>query len=97
MKQRIMGAMMLLLFVMMAPLGLFNEYLYSKEFDTITVTANENVWSIAARYTRDEQQAEELREAIIEINALRADGRMHAGQVIRVPVLHRDEGSWLFF
>lgn len=87
MRSRIIGAVILLLFVLMAPLGLSNDYLRSRDFDTITVKPNENVWSIAARYVSDEKKAADLREAIIEINDLQKDGRMYAGQVIRVPVL----------
>lgn len=97
MKNRLMGAVMLLFLVLTAPLGLSNEYLRSGDFDMVTVKPNESVWSIAARYTVDEGQAEELREAIIEVNALQEDGRMHAGQVIRVPVIHRDKGDYLSF
>lgn len=95
MRHKIMGALMLLAFVVMAPLGLSNEYLYSRDFDTVTVRANENVCSIAARYTKDEHRAAELREAIIEINSLGADGHMRVGQIIRVPVLHRDATDYL--
>ncbi|MBQ1509759.1 MAG: LysM peptidoglycan-binding domain-containing protein [Selenomonadaceae bacterium] len=99
MRSRIIGAVILLLFVLMAPLGLSNDYLRSRDFDTITVKPNENVWSIAARYVSDEKKAADLREAIIEINDLQKDGRMYAGQVIRVPVLsgetpsHSSEGD----
>ena len=95
MRSRIVGAVILLSFVFMAPLGLSNDYLRSKEFDTITVKKDENVWSIAARYVSDEKKAADLREAIIEINALHEDGRMYAGQVIRVPVLPREDVSRL--
>jgi len=74
-------------------LGLSNDYLRSRDFDTITVKPNENVWSIAARYVSDERKAADLREAIIEINDLQKDGRMYAGQVIRVPVLPGEVSS----
>lgn len=93
MRSRIIGAVILLLFVLMAPLGLSNDYLRSRDFDTITVKPNENVWSIAARYVSDERKAADLREAIIEINDLQKDGRMYAGQVIRVPVLPGEVSS----
>ena len=79
----------------MAPLGLSNDYLRSRDFDTITVGKDESVWSIAARYVSDEKKAADLREAIIEINDLRGDGRMYAGQTIRVPVLEKDVSSRL--
>ena len=93
MGARLMCAAALLLLVYAAPLGLSNKYLRSTTFETVTVEANDSVWSIAGRYTSDVRQAADLREAIVEINALDKEGHMYVGQVIRVPVLVQ-EGIW---
>ena len=75
--------------VAMAPLHLSNAYLRSVDFETITVGQNESVWSIAARYTTDAQQADSLREAIVEVNGLDGEAAIRYGQTLRVPVLAR--------
>ena len=78
-------------FMAMSPLHLSNAYLRSSDFDTVTVHHNESVWSIAQRYTADDEHTASLMEAIVEINALESDGSVRAGQQLKVPVL--DKGS----
>ncbi len=87
MKSRFIGVFVFLFLLFMAPLNLSNAYLRSTDFEMITIQENDNVWSIAGRYTADEALAADLREAIIEINALESDGKILVGQVIRVPIL----------
>lgn len=78
-------------FMAMSPLHLSNAYLRSSDFDTVTVHHNESVWSIAQRYTADDEHTASLMEAIVEINALESDGSVRVGQQLKVPLL--DKGS----
>ncbi len=88
---RKMAARILLLGVLTAaavsPLHLGNEFLRSTDFDTVEVTRRDSVLKIAARYTAGTGDAQELAEAIIEVNGLPADGSLRAGQKIRIPIL----------
>ena len=70
-----------------SPLHLGNAFLRSTDFDTVEVARKDSVWTIAARYTAKSEDAKELAEAIIEVNALSADGGLRAGQMLRVPII----------
>jgi hypothetical protein len=78
---------LLLLLVWVAPLHLSNVYLRSSDFDIVTIHTNENVWSVAERYTSDTEHTVRLMEAIVEINGLDHEASVYAGQQIKVPVL----------
>lgn len=81
-----------LLFAVVSPFHLTNDYLRSSDFDTVTIKQNDSVWSLAARYTTNEKRAAELRQAIIEVNGLAPDGSgLRLGQQLQVPVLGRSE------
>ena len=87
MRSRIVGAVILLLFVLMAPLGLSNDYLRSRDFDTITVKPNENVWSIAARYVSDEKKPKSqiidlpnTKRHVIRVNDISAKARTYVNK-----------------
>ncbi len=75
----------------MPPFQLDNAYLRSSDFDTVTVTRRDTVWSIASRYTTDEKQMVRLTQAIIEVNGLSPEAVIRTGQRLRVPVLRRDD------
>ena len=70
-----------------SPLHLGNAFLRSTDFDTVEVARKDSVWTIAARYTAKSEDANELAEAIIEVNGLPSDGGLRAGQKLRVPIL----------
>ncbi len=85
------GIFFMVFFMAMAPLHLSNAYLRSSDFETVTVHQNENVWSIAQRYTSDNEHTTSLMEAIVEINGLETDGSVRVGQELKIPVL--DKGN----
>ena len=81
-------------------LHLTNPYLRSADFVEVSVSSGESVWSIAqtyaarestAKYTTRETMAEQLEEAIIEVNDLPPDGAVYAGRHLRVPILASGE------
>ena len=59
-----------LIWMGVSALHLTNPYLRSADFIEVQVSRGENVWSIARRYTTRETMAEQLEEAIIEVNGL---------------------------
>ena len=66
-------------------------YLRSAEFIEVSVMRGENVWTIARKFAAKETMAEQLEEAIIEVNGLTPDGAVTAGRRLRVPVLEPAE------
>ena len=72
-------------------LHLTNPYLSSSEFIEVHVARGESVWTIARKYAPKESMAEQLEEAIIEVNGLAPDGAVHAGRRLRIPVLEQGE------
>ena len=76
-----------LIWMGVSALHLTNPYLRSAEFIEVSVMRGENVWTIARRYTTRETMAEQLEEAIIEVNGLTPDGAVTAGRRLRVPLL----------
>ncbi|WP_187620218.1 LysM peptidoglycan-binding domain-containing protein [Selenomonas ruminis] len=97
MKKKILWiAVAFLLFAVVSPFQLTNEYLRSSDFDTVTVKQNDSVWNLARRYTENESRAEELQQAIIEVNGLNPDGsNLRVGQQLQVPVIRNTEGTQL--
>lgn len=97
MKKRLMQiASVVLLFAVVSPFQLSNEYLRSSDFDTVTIRQNDSVWNLAHRYTTDEGKARELQQAIIEVNGLDPDGsNLRVGQQLQVPVIKNTEGTQL--
>ncbi len=83
--------LLVLTLMIVQPLHLTNSYLRTAEFATITVAGTENISGIAHRYAPDENSAEELQQAIIEINALTPDGAVREGQTLRIPL--RDDST----
>ena len=80
-----------LIWMGISALHLTNPYLRSADFIEVQVSRGENVWSIARRYTTRETMAEQLEEAIIEVNGLAPDGSVAAGRRLRVPVIEPTE------
>ena len=80
-----------LIWMGVSALHLTNPYLRSADFIEVQVSRGENVWSIARRYTTRETMAEQLEEAIIEVNDLLPDGAVYAGRHLRVPILASGE------
>ena len=78
-----------LIWMGISALHLTNPYLRSADFIEVQVSRGENVWSIARRYATRETMAEQLEEAIIEVNGLAPDGSVAAGRRLRVPVEHK--------
>ena len=72
-------------------LHLTNPYLRSSEFVEVSVIRGDSVWTIARKYAAKETMAEELEEAIIEVNDLPPDGAVYAGRRLLVPVLEPAE------
>ena len=72
-------------------LHLTNPYLRSSEFVEVSVIRGDSVWTIARKYAAKETMAEELEEAIIEVNDLPPDGTIHAGRHLRIPVIAPSE------
>ncbi|MBQ1867202.1 LysM peptidoglycan-binding domain-containing protein [Selenomonas sp.] len=95
-KKNLWIAVAFLLFAVVSPFHLTNEYLRSSDFDTVTVKQNDSVWNLARRYTENESRAEELQQAIIEVNGLNPDGsNLRVGQQLQVPVIRNTEGTQL--
>ena len=80
-----------LIWMGVSALHLTNPYLRSSEFVEVSVMRGENVWTIARRFAAKETMAEELEEAIIEVNGLSPDGSVAAGRRLRIPVLDPTE------
>ena len=80
-----------LIWMGISALHLTNPYLRSADFIEVQVSRGENVWSIARRYATRETLAEQLEEAIIEVNGLAPDGSVAAGRRLRVPVIEPAE------
>ena len=80
-----------LIWMGISALHLTNPYLRSADFIEVQVSRGENVWSIARRYATRETMAEQLEEAIIEVNGLAPDGSVAAGRRLRVPVIEPAE------
>ena len=76
-----------LIWMGVSALHLTNPYLRSAEFVEVSVMRGENVWTIARKFATKETMAEQLEEAIIEVNGLSPDGAVAAGRRLRVPVL----------
>lgn len=72
-------------------LHLTNPYLRSAEFIEVSVMRGENVWTIARKFAAKETMAEQLEEAIIEVNGLSPDGAVAAGRRLQIPVLEPAE------
>ena len=80
-----------LIWMGVSALHLTNPYLRSADFIEVSVMRGENVWTIARKYTTKETMAEQLEEAIIEVNGLTPDGAVTAGRRLRVPILEPAE------
>ena len=80
-----------LIWMGVSALHLTNPYLRSAEFIEVSVMRGENVWTIARKYTTKETMAEQLEEAIIEVNGLAPDGTVAAGRRLQIPVLEPAE------
>ncbi|SDG42099.1 LysM domain-containing protein [Selenomonas sp. WCT3] len=95
MKKKLLSiAVAVLLFAVVSPFNLTNEYLRASDFDTVTVKQNDSVWNLARRYTTDEARAMDLQQAIIEVNGLAPDGsNLRVGQQIQVPVVKKTTGT----
>lgn len=78
--------LLVLALLMVQPLHLTNSYLRTADFATVTVASAETVSGIAHRYAPDEESAQELQQAIIDINALTPDGAVREGQTLRIPL-----------
>ena len=76
-----------LIWMGVSALHLTNPYLRSSDFIEVSVSRGENVWTIARKYATKETMAEQLEEAIIEVNGLTPDGAVTAGRRLRVPLL----------
>ncbi len=84
-------AVFALIWMGVSALHLTNPYLRSSDFIEVSVMRGESVWTIARRYAARETMAEQLEEAIIEVNGLAPDGAVHAGRRLRVPVIGQAE------
>jgi len=80
-----------LIWMGVSALHLTNPYLRSSEFIEVNVSRGENIWTIARKYATKETMAEQLEEAIIEVNGLAPDGAVTAGRRLRVPMLEPTE------
>ena len=80
-----------LIWMGVSALHLTNPYLRSAEFIEVSVMRGENVWTIARKYATKETMAEQLEEAIIEVNGLAPDGTVAAGRRLQIPVLEPAE------
>ena len=80
-----------LIWMGVSALHLTNPYLRSAEFIEVSVMRGENVWTIARKFATKETMAEQLEEAIIEVNDLPPDGAVYAGRHLRVPILASGE------
>ena len=80
-----------LIWMGVSALHLTNPYLRSAEFIEVSVMRGENVWTIARKYATKETMAEQLEEAIIEVNGLAPDGSVTAGRRLQIPVLEPTE------
>ncbi|AOH48264.1 peptidoglycan-binding protein LysM [Selenomonas sp. oral taxon 920] len=80
-----------LMWMGISALHLTNPYLRSSDFIEVQVSRGENVWSIARRYATRETMAEQLEEAIIEVNGLAPDGAVSVGRHLQIPVLESAE------
>ena len=80
-----------LIWMGVSALHLTNPYLRSAEFIEVSVMRGENVWTIARKFAAKETMAEQLEEAIIEVNGLAPDGSVAAGRRLRVPVIEPAE------
>ena len=76
-----------LIWMGVSALHLTNPYLRSSDFIEISVARGENIRIIARKYTTREVMAEQLEEAIIEVNGLTPDGTVYAGRRLWIPVL----------
>ena len=79
------------LWMIVSSLHLTNPYLRSAEFIEISVARGDSVWTIARQYAAKESMAQELEEAIIEINGLTPDAALYAGRRLQIPVLDPPE------
>lgn len=79
------------LWMIVSSLHLTNPYLRSAEFIEISVARGDSVWTIARQYAAKESMAQELEEAIIEVNDLPPDGAVHAGRRLRIPTIEPAE------
>ncbi len=97
MKKRLMQlVVVVLLFAVVSPFQLSNEYLRTSDFDTVTIRQDDSVWNLARRYTADENKAKDLQQAIIEVNGLKPDGsNLRVGQQLQVPVIKKTSGTQL--
>ena len=97
MKKRLMQlVVVVLLFAVVSPFQLSNEYLRTSDFDTVTIQQDDSVWNLARRYTADENKAKDLQQAIIEVNGLKPDGsNLRVGQQLQVPVIKKTSGTQL--
>ena len=80
-----------LIWMVVSSLHLTNPYLRSSEFVEISVERGDSVWTIARKYATKETMAQELEEAIIEINGLTPDAALYAGRRLQIPVLDPPE------
>ncbi len=80
-----------LIWMGVSALHLTNPYLRSADFIEVSVMRGENVWTIARKYATKETMAEQLEEAIIEVNGLAPDGTVAAGRRLQIPVLEPAE------
>ena len=77
-----------LIWMGVSALHLTNPYLRSSDFIEVSVMRGENV---ARRYATRETMAEQLEEAIIEVNGLAPDGAVSVGRRLQIPVLESAE------
>ena len=80
-----------LIWMGVSALHLTNPYLRSSEFIEVNVSRGENIWTIARKYATKETMAEQLEEAIIEVNGLAPDGAVSVGRRLQIPVLESAE------
>ena len=80
-----------LIWMGVSALHLTNPYLRSSEFMEISVERGDSVWTIARKYATKETMAQELEEAIIEINGLPPNAALYAGRRLRIPMIDPPE------
>lgn len=88
--EKILGVVLILFFITMAPLHLTNSYLRSNDFDTVKITGTQTIDSIAGRYAVDSDDRNDLAEAIAEVNGIDSGAVLRDGQSIKVPLLNRN-------
>ena len=81
----------MLIWMGVSALHLTNPYLRASTFVEVSVSRGENVRAIAHKYAAKEAMAQDLAEAIIEVNGLSPDGFVYAGRRLRIPMIEPTE------